>query len=934
LISQIASSSEQLTTQKYPSAMELDATFYPTQWEFTPSSSGDESTISSLYLTASLLNNMNTTLDNAYKWLKALPRPAVSKIMEALPFPILDALRERVFALAIEVGDADVVQSMLALDVDPGDKIMWKVTTHSRTVYPFEVAMCEGHFLVAKNIISHMCKGAALSQLNELLNLVLVWEESDRRIARPNHMHRLKPSEVAELLVIILSAGADPDGRCIAAVNDSFDLVKQIFDTGTGNIRLWLKAGLLEVCLREMIHGHSNINEWFVERVMFYVFHENRHQLPTGDGNFRSILLQGLRCAVEVRRIWAIEMVLCAITGLGYEIDLDIETRSATTHAFVQAYRDADWTLAMSSIAQNISPITAQPQEHDLAISQTNEEIRQRESLQKELIRAIEQDDLRLVCSILESTDDNETLSQFLVEHDLLEELLRFCSDQMAAAITQRLQNVWDRDAAFGIILMHGRTQVVSALLRAEPEWNAALGSATGTGDFGALDNLLYTDSSSVPYVASQYGFEAIEHQQTSYRAIAYYAGETNDPALNKWLLDSGMDTDEIICSDSGSDVMFISKRPAMNGSFNRFRLPDTYKRGEYPSLLAIAAQQNNLPWIKFLLNEGADARDSMALFRAVKYRAEDTTIQLLLQEASKQKGSCKRIYGSAALRKAVRRQDFSRVSMLSDHVDIDMTESSTKDCLEDKPCISAMGDAILMGDVGMVSFLLHKGANANICVAYDGLESLKPKTGYIARVTPLLAAIDMRSLPIVKILVEHGAEIDYRRKIGIPRTPLQRAAETGGFDIVRYLVEHEALIDTVPMRSGATALQLAAMNGYVGIATFLIEHGAAPNYPPAKGDGRTAFEAAAEWGRIDMMSMLMRAGVQLDMEVGDPPESQYERALRFAEENGYAASKRYVKHLYEQMPENLRSEDAQMLGLSASPIYEMSPFNILTSPL
>jgi ankyrin repeat protein len=891
--------------------MEIDATFYPTQREFTPLSSGDKSTVSSLYLTASLLNNMNSTLDNAYKWLKALPQPAISEIMEALPFPILDALRERVFALAIEVGDADVVQSMLALNVDPRDKTMWRGTTHSKTSYPFEIAMHQGYFLIAKKIISHMCKSATLSQLNELLSMVLSWRGSQRRDLQWIYTDQLKHPELAELLCLILSAGADPDCRCITMTRGDFDLAKQMLDAGTGDIRLWLRAGLLEVCLGGMAYIYNSISESFVERVMRYIFHEKRHQLPTGDKKFRQILLQGLRCAVETKRTWAIESVLRAVYNLGYEID-DTNAQGATTNAFIKACRDADWTLAISLITPHKSPTTEQQQELYTTCLLSSEK---QKLLRTELLEAITHNHLELVCSILE-TEDNLFLSEALLDYGQLKDLVPLCSDQMAMAIVQRMYKKWYQDTAFQIMLMHGKTQVVSALLRAKPEWNAALESANRLGDFGALEDLLYTDPSSVPYAASQNEYENIELQQISFRAIAYYAGETNDRALHNWLLDSGMDTDEMICRNVDNSETFISKRPAMNSSFNRFLQPDTYDGGEYPSLLAIAAQQNNLPWIRLLLAEGANARDSMALFRAVQFGANVTTIQLLLQEARNQKGRCKQIYGSAALREAVRQRDFSMVDMLSDHVDIDMAESSTKDCLNDKPCISAMGDAILMGDVEMIRLLLHKGANANTCVAYNGLKLPKPKKGYIPRVTPLLAAIDMHNLPIVKLLVENGADIDYKRKIGISRTPLQRAAETGKFDIVRYLVDCKAQIDTVPMRSGATALQLASMNGYVGIATFLIEHGAAPNYPPAKGDGRTAFEAAAEWARIDMMSMLMRAGVQLDMKVGNPPESQYERAVRFAEENGYAASKRYVKYLYEKMPESLMPEDAQMLGL------------------
>ena len=162
-----------------------------------------------------------------------------------------------------------------------------------------------------------------------------------------------------------------------------------------------------------------------------------------------------------------------------------------------------------------------------------------------------------------------------------------------------------------------------------------------------------------------------------------------------------------------------------------------------------------------------------------------------------------------------------------------------------------------------------------------------------------MLAAIDSQSPTITRILVENGAEISYKRQLGIFRTPLQRAAEVGNFEITEYLVNFGAEVDTTPAFSSGTALQLAAMNGYCGIVRFLLDQGADPNYPPSQGHGRTAFEAAAEWARFDVMSLLMQRGAQLDFLVGEPLESQYDRAKRFAENNGCMASKRHVEHLY-----------------------------------
>jgi ankyrin repeat protein len=153
----------------------------------------------------------------------------------------------------------------------------------------------------------------------------------------------------------------------------------------------------------------------------------------------------------------------------------------------------------------------------------------------------------------------------------------------------------------------------------------------------------------------------------------------------------------------------------------------------------------------------------------------------------------------------------------------------------------------------------------------------------------------------------------------------------------VELLIENNAIVDAEPAFGGGTALQLAAMSGHVGIAAFLIERGADVNHPPARGPGRTAFEAAAEWCRPDVMYLLVQHGAQLDLEVtgedeifdypsddeilddsDDEPEmqwhtvkwsaSQYTRALDFAEERQEFASMNIVRSLYDEVTRGTES--------------------------
>lgn len=310
-----------------------------------------------------------------------------------------------------------------------------------------------------------------------------------------------------------------------------------------------------------------------------------------------------------------------------------------------------------------------------------------------------------------------------------------------------------------------------------------------------------------------------------------------------------------------------------------------------------------------------------MALLRAVKSKAKVETIHLLL-EASKSRHHCVgRTYGSAALCHAVRELDFDMVGLLCGYVDIDGIESLTGEGF------NPLGQAILMSNLEMIELLLGQGANVNACISHQGLDIPEHHKSFLPRVTPLLAAIDVQSFPIVELLVERGAEIDYTRSLGILRTPLARAAENGNLVIVQYFLGQGASIDTIPLCSGGTALQLAAINGHVGIAKLLLSHNADANYPPCGGDGRTAFEGAAEGGHIDMMSLLMERGVDLNFQFGDPSESQYMRSRRFAEQKGLMASRREVERLYTQLQKQkqARLKEPQMHTSSPSSSSEMS---------
>jgi ankyrin repeat protein len=86
--------------------------------------------------------------------------------------------------------------------------------------------------------------------------------------------------------------------------------------------------------------------------------------------------------------------------------------------------------------------------------------------------------------------------------------------------------------------------------------------------------------------------------------------------------------------------------------------------------------------------------------------------------------------------------------------------------------------------------------------------------------------------------------------------------------------------------------LQIASLRGYIGIVQ-LLDLGADVNEGPAKRNGRTALQGAAEYSCIDMLHMLLDKG---PLVVGDAKRS-YHKAVDLAERNGHMAAAKILRH-------------------------------------
>ncbi|KAF2134192.1 ankyrin [Dothidotthia symphoricarpi CBS 119687] len=940
-----SATSNQLINQSKAGLARLNAMFYPTQNAVTNTVSSKFVILQ--YLISALLNNTEltgrTSLENIHSWLRSIPQPVLLEFFAALPKPVMPVLRERIFAAALEDDDGVTVQSMLTLGVDPFEMIP---TAYEGPVQPLERALGRGQVEVAKTIISHICQLGMISSPDSALKLLLESAERIRRML----FDRITNTEWVELLIIPLLAGAKPIVACFRRCLDDPSLTRLILENGQGGIQGWLQAGLLTQCFDwYKIFSKEKEKEAYVpllSNILTYCLLEKGHLLPKNDPEIERELSHAFLATLRLGLTWASQLVFetcssssISLTVPGYD--------HAVSQLILEGCSKGDWASAEKSADK-------EPQKR--FVPQKDRRVKPRAIDIKGLQKAVSEDNLAYVEKQLKCGED---LQRFSLEswRPILDQAARFGHDMIALAIMQAPLHVsWEYDG-IPTLLQHCRTLAMSTLLESDLRWNKALQAARIQGNYIMLDDLLFRMQilDPDPIFPGKFYVNSTESIQMALRALSYHAIQTNDTNLLKWLVDTGLHMDEIWYRRCGDGFgTFLKFSPCVGVSFGEgggFIFDKTTDYGKLPSLLYLAAKQNKTSIIRFLLAEGAENRDSITLMHAVKDRLDIATINMLLEWSEIRSYRRTGSYGSAALRCAIRQQNYILLQLLADKVDVEKMEYLYPDPGENEEvCISPLGEAIQENDLEAIEIILSKGVSPNALVAHDGIQfeygAWDADRTVLKRLTPLLAAIDMRDMrdmrdmqdildmrevqnmqdmqdmqdmSIVETLIKSGAEIDYPPKQGLLRTPLQRAAEIGSFEIVGYLLKCGAPVDSIPFYSGGTPLQLAAMGGYVGIATLLLERGANVNFPPAKGAGRTAFEAASEWGRVDMLCLLVKWGVDLDLVVGeettvtdhndlmsdnsilqDPGrDTQYLRALHFAEKQGQMASKRFVEHLY-----------------------------------
>ncbi len=147
--------------------------------------------------------------------------------------------------------------------------------------------------------------------------------------------------------------------------------------------------------------------------------------------------------------------------------------------------------------------------------------------------------------------------------------------------------------------------------------------------------------------------------------------------------------------------------------------------------------------------------------------------------------------------------------------------------------------------------------------------ETNKPQMTAIEISLTLFAAADRNCIDLATILLDQGASVDARDRLGA--RPLSRAARSGHLEMVDLLLQRGAPINARDL-TGATALYVAAARGQAAVVRRLIDKGADADLKGRSGTSPVA--AAAFAGRNQVVKMLLAHGAdgRAADDTGKPP--------------------------------------------------------------
>ncbi|ETS86461.1 hypothetical protein PFICI_00289 [Pestalotiopsis fici W106-1] len=281
-------------------------------------------------------------------------------------------------------------------------------------------------------------------------------------------------------------------------------------------------------------------------------------------------------------------------------------------------------------------------------------------------------------------------------------------------------------------------------------------------------------------------------------------------------------------------------------------------------SPLAAAAQVGDIETATYLLEHGADPADQQAILNAFTH-AQDV-LELVLQRLRKRYPKGRSGFGGEVLRDALDGHNDAILALcLNARFDVNHFVTTPGQQKWSFEMLTPLGFAIRKyrgGRLDLISRLLDAGGDANFPAFQDEWRQVSE--------TAFLQVIEIKSLPLVELLISKGADVHKEAKLGLKRTPLQKACEVQSCSIVDLLLTHN--------------VDLAAKVGSTRIAKRLLDSGADVDAPGAQVQGLSAIQYAAKYGRLHMIQVLFNAsGASFTAE-------KCQSAITLAQDNGHLA--------------------------------------------
>lgn len=157
---------------------------------------------------------------------------------------------------------------------------------------------------------------------------------------------------------------------------------------------------------------------------------------------------------------------------------------------------------------------------------------------------------------------------------------------------------------------------------------------------------------------------------------------------------------------------------------------------------------------------------------------------------------------------------------------------------------IEGLMDAIVANDVTNIRSILESGFNVNF--KYD-------------LHTPLTLAIELENLEIVKLLIQHGANVNYRNSDNLSPLYITCFASYDIADIARVLIKHGADLNFRD-KCGYTPLHMSVIRKHVVMFDELV-HNEYTDLNAQSSNGVTAIALATQRGYYEMVLKLMKQG-------------------------------------------------------------------------